>query len=124
MRHEALKNDLDLPANPRFGALGIRVLIVVASLFAGNAARAQDVEAGKHIAQTWCSGCHRITAEGPKTGSDAVPSFSSIAQEESTTAISLAAFLSTPHPRMPNYVLSRTEMRDVSAYILSLRKAH
>lgn len=122
MRHEALKNDL--PANARFGAPGIWALIVFASLFAANATRAQDVEAGKHIAQTWCSGCHRITAEDSKTGSDAVPSFSSIAQEESTTSISLAAFLSTPHPRMPNYALSRTEMRDVSAYILSLRKAH
>jgi len=122
MSREALQKDL--PANPGFKALGIGILLVAACLFAGSAARAQNVEAGKHIAQTWCSGCHLIGAEGPKTGSDATPSFSSIAQEKSTTAISLAAFLSTPHPRMPNYVLSRTEMRDVSAYILSLRKAH
>lgn len=102
----------------------IRILFIAAAMVTVNAARAQNVEAGKHIAQTWCSACHRIAAEGQKTGNDAVPSFSSIAQEKSTTSISLAAFLSTPHPHMPNYVLSRTEMRDVSAYILSLRMAH
>jgi mono/diheme cytochrome c family protein len=120
MNHGALQRDLR--TKPGFGAVGI--LLVVASAFAGNAARAQNVETGKHIAQTWCSGCHNVAAEGAKTGSDATPSFSAIAQEQSTTSISLVAFLSTPHPHMPNYVLSRTEMRDVSAYILSLRKAH
>lgn len=102
----------------------IQILFIAASVLTVSAARAQNVEAGKHIAQTWCSGCHRIAAEGQKTGSDVAPSFSSIAQDKSTTSISLAAFLSTPHPHMPNYVLSLTETRDVSAYILSLRKAH
>ena len=98
-------------------------LSIAAFLLAVSAARAQNVESGKHIAQTWCSGCHRIAVEGQKTGRDVAPSFSSIAQMKSTTSISLAAFLSTPHPHMPNYVLSRTEMRDVSAYIISLRKS-
>jgi hypothetical protein len=38
----------------------------------------------------------------------------------STTSTSLNAFLSTPHPSMPDYALSRQEIADVSAYILSL----
>ena len=101
----------------------IRILFIAVSLLSMNTARAQHVESGKHIAQTWCSGCHQIAPKGQMMSSDAAPSFSSIAQEKSTTSISLAAFLSTPHPHMPNYVLSRTEMRDVSAYIISLRKA-
>jgi mono/diheme cytochrome c family protein len=41
---------------------------------------------------------------------------------KSTTEMSLAAFLTTPHGRMPNFSLSRAEIRDVSAYILSLRQ--
>jgi mono/diheme cytochrome c family protein len=99
-----------------------RICLVGAALLTTGAASAQDVEAGKQFAQTSCSGCHRIAAEEPKTTSDAVPSFSPIAQMKSTIAMSLAAFLTTPHANMPNLVLSRTEIRDVSAYILSLRK--
>jgi mono/diheme cytochrome c family protein len=99
-----------------------RTLCIGAVLLATGAARAQDIESGKQIAQTSCSGCHRIAGEEQKTTSDAVPSFSSVAQMKSTTAISLAAFLTTPHANMPNLVLSRSEIRDVSAYILSLRK--
>jgi hypothetical protein len=41
----------------------------------------------------------------------------------STTEAGLAAFLSTPHGKMPDYSLSRNEIRNVSAYILSLRLA-
>jgi mono/diheme cytochrome c family protein len=93
-----------------------------AALFAGGAARGQNIDAGKRFAQTSCSGCHRIDGEAPKTTSDEVPSFAAIARMKSTTEMSLAAFLMTPHANMPNLVLSRTEIRDVSAYILSLRQ--
>jgi len=98
------------------------IVVIAAALLAAGAARAQDIVSGKHIAQVWCSSCHKIGSEETKAVSDAVPSFSSIGQMKSTTATSLAAFLSTPHANMPNFVLSRTEIRDVSAYILSLRK--
>ena len=74
------------------------------------------------LAQTWCSGCHRVDGEAKRIQSDAVPSFTSIAQMGSTTVMSLSAFLSTPHSRMPDYALTRTEIENVSAYILSLRK--
>jgi hypothetical protein len=40
----------------------------------------------------------------------------------STNETSLEIFLSTSHPRMANYALTRDEIRDVSAYILSLRR--
>ena len=39
----------------------------------------------------------------------------------STTAMSLHAFLQTPHPRMPNYILSAGEIDAVSSYILSMK---
>jgi len=97
-------------------------LVGAVLLFATGGVRAQDIESGKQIAQVSCSGCHRIAGEEPKTTSDAVPSFSSIGQMKSTTPMSLAAFLATPHANMPDLVLSRDEIRDVSAYILSLRK--
>ena len=38
-----------------------------------------------------------------------------------TTRLSLTVFLSTPHHRMPDYSLTRQEIANVSAYILSLK---
>jgi mono/diheme cytochrome c family protein len=84
---------------------------------------AQDVAAGETVAKRWCAGCHEVGANGRQTSSDATPpSFVSVANMSSATAMSLSVFLSTPHPRMPDYSLSRNDITNVSAYILSLRK--
>src|SRR5476651_173970 len=100
----------------------LRVLATAAALLATTEVQAQSISAGDQIAHSWCSGCHRVDTEQQKIVSDAVPPFSSIAQMSSTTAMSLTVFLSTSHERMPNFSLTRGEIRDVSAYILSLRK--
>jgi mono/diheme cytochrome c family protein len=100
----------------------IGALVLAAASLMANAAKAQDIYAGRQLAQTWCSGCHQVDNRARKAGNDAIPSFPSIAQMNSTTAMSLAAFLSTSHGRMPDYALSETEIQNVSAFILSLRK--
>ena len=41
---------------------------------------------------------------------------------KSTTPMSLRAFLQTPHSRMPDLRLSRDEIDNLTAYILSLRR--
>jgi hypothetical protein len=46
---------------------------------------------------------------------------SRLAAQTSITPMALDAFLQTPHHRMPDLHLSRAEIDDVSAYILSLR---
>lgn len=90
---------------------------------ASQSAGAQNLTNGERIAKSWCAACHRISPNAPISGAnDAAPSFSSIARMGSTTEASLAAFLSTSHARMPDYSLTRGEIADVSAYILSLRK--
>lgn len=82
-------------------------------------AAAQDEKSGFQLAKRSCSGCHEI---GMAPVQNAVsPPFAAIARMPSTTATSLNAFLSTPHHRMPDYILTRQEIADVSAYILSLR---
>ena len=84
---------------------------------------AQNRANGELIAKTWCAGCHVIDGASPPFGrSDAIPSFSAVANMSSTTAASLRVFLSTPHARMPDYNLTQREIADVSEYILSLRK--
>ena len=100
------------------------ILFTAAALLAAGAARAQDFSTGKGVAQVWCSDCHLVDPLERKSGRDSAPTFLSIARMKSTTEASLAAFLSTPHGRgrMPDLVLNREEIQDVSAYILSLRK--
>ena len=98
------------------------MFILAAGLFAPVPVHAQDLFNGQRIAKVWCSNCHVVDAREHKTGSDVVPSFQSIARMESTTEMSLEAFLRTTHGRMPNFELTQTEIHDVVAYILTLRK--
>ena len=106
--------------------LAIRGLIGTATVAIGFGmmpveAFAQQAEAGHQIAKTWCAGCHQVERTGQATQSDAIPSFASIARMKSTTLTSLQVFLSTPHAQMPDYTLTRDEIRNVSSYIMSLK---
>ncbi len=80
-----------------------------------------DPAAGLEIARTWCANCHVVDTKPTRAG-DAVPSFPTIAAMKSTTALSLQAFLTTPHGGMPNFQLSRGQVDDAVAYILTLKK--
>ena len=96
-------------------------LALSAMLAAAASAQAHDIANGKVIAQVWCGNCHRVDRTSGNAAHDATPSFGAIADKKSTTAASLAIFLKTRHGGMPDLTLSRHEIDDVSAYILSLR---
>lgn len=100
----------------------MRRVILAAALVAATGAHAHDIANGKAIAQVWCSNCHLVDPRDQRPARDATPTFPSIAQKKSTTAASLAAFLKARHGAMPDLSLSRDEIEDVSAYILSLRR--
>ncbi len=99
---------------------GLVIMVSLSPVVSGSAL-AQRVDSGEQIAKTWCAGCHVIGRGEQKYTNDAVPSFVSIAQMKTTTATGLEVFLSTPHTKMPDYTLTREEIRDVSAYIMSLK---
>jgi mono/diheme cytochrome c family protein len=82
---------------------------------------AGDPASGRKIATTLCSSCHRVL---PMTLPDEgdPPSFQSIADQPSTTGISLNVFLHSNHNNMPDFILSSAESSDLIAYILSLKK--
>ena len=97
--------------------------VAAAGLTAGSALAQQppgDAARGHALAKTWCSSCHQIEAH-EMTAKDAVPSLASVAAMKSTTALSLQAFLQTPHGNMPDWRLTRQQIDDVVAYILTLR---
>jgi mono/diheme cytochrome c family protein len=102
-----------------------RIIAVAAVALMALPAAAQesgDRLAGHDLAVRWCSSCHVVDPGQQRQGTDAVPTFAAIAAMKSTTAMSLTAFLSTSHTPMPDYSLSRDDIANVSAYILSLRK--
>jgi mono/diheme cytochrome c family protein len=94
--------------------------MLVALLF-GPAWSAGDAERGRQLAERWCASCH-LVGPGQREASADVPTFSAIAGREDLPESLLAAFLTTPHPPMPNMALSRQEIADVLAYIRSLRQ--
>lgn len=79
---------------------------------------AQDLQMGYIVAQRSCASCHEI--ERGRFRSDVRPSFAAIASRPGTTMMSLEILLTNPHYRMPDY-LTRQEIADVSAYIVSLK---
>jgi mono/diheme cytochrome c family protein len=95
--------------------LGATVLIC---LLSGAAPATGDAQAGRQLAQTWCSACHAIGAPG--TATDAAPSWPAVAEDYRNDPDALRAWLLTDHPQMPNFDLSRSEIEDLVAYFATL----
>lgn len=98
----------------------ICLLLVVASTPGGSVASAANGDHGGDLAKRWCASCHVVT-NGQSQASADVPSFASVARRPDFSPERLAFFLLDPHPKMPNFPLSRTEASDIAAYIGSLR---
>ena len=81
-----------------------------------------DAEAGFVVAAEICVQCHAIAPEVSSVFPvpDA-PSFVDIADTPGMTAIALYAWMTTSHPTMPDIILPPDELRNVVAYILSLK---
>ena len=89
-----------------------------------------NVEAGRSMALLACTGCHIVAPDQPfkpvRVGPLQPPDFKDIANRPGLTADSLRHHLETlpdvpQNAHMPNMVLSSEELRDVVAFILSLR---
>lgn len=96
-------------------------LLMAAAWTTARAQESGDVAAGRHLAETWCSDCHVVSSTQQRGTSYGAPTFQAIAQMKSTTMMSIEAFLQTSHDRMLDLRLSRDQIDDVAAYILSLR---
>ena len=92
---------------------------------AGNTVNQEiQTQLGHELARLWCRQCHVVEPEGTGLAQSDAPTFSEVANREGQTAQKLEGFLIDPHPPMPNLNLSRDELRNLSTYILSLRRAN
>ena len=83
-----------------------------------------DAQRGRELAERVCSNCHKVNADPTGPVSTDVPSFPSIANRPGVTAESLAGRIIVPHPAMPGVQLTVRELREVIAYILSLKRTN
>lgn len=80
-----------------------------------------NVENGHALTQRLCITCHASAADNTGGGRPDVPSFPAIARTPNITPERLAGAILLPHPAMPGVPLTRDELRDVIAYIMSLK---
>lgn len=87
-------------------------------------ARKSSTSAGHALARQICSECHAVERKtAPSPNLDA-PGFRRIADTKGMTAKFLSIEIRRVHEVMPNINLNANELRDVVAYILSLRRGN
>lgn len=102
--------------------LRISVLVIGAILACTQATwAAGDAREGRRVAKRWCSGCHVIGHSSRQR--DTAPAFSVLANDPKKSAEYLKAWITNPHPPMPNFNLTRRTVDDLVAYIRSLHTA-
>jgi mono/diheme cytochrome c family protein len=95
--------------------------IVLGAAVAASSLQAGDVEAGFARAKAVCAKCHVVATGIGGGGTDGAPPFAAIANGLKRSEAQIKAFLTRPHGRMPDFVMTRREIDDLTAYILTLR---
>jgi mono/diheme cytochrome c family protein len=97
----------------------IALSLVLTSVVSATAGAA-DALKGETLAKRWCATCHVVSSQ-QQQGTTQSPPFSAIAGKPGFNETTLAYFLLTPHPRMPDMSLTRNEAADLAAYIKNQR---
>ncbi len=97
--------------------LSIAVFSFALAASGSASAMVADAAQGEKIARRWCAACHLVAPDQKEASAD-VASFAAAARHK--TNAELADFLTDPHPKMPDMMLSREEIADLVAYMRSL----
>jgi len=87
----------------------------------GASPETSNVSEGHRLAEAWCKACHVIDMRTAGTANTA-PDFVAIANQPSTTELSLKVFLGSNHRNMPNLILRPEPADNLVSYILSLKR--
>jgi mono/diheme cytochrome c family protein len=106
----------------RYVLAALLLLLSVPLALAGITSQ-PDPKQGKALAEKLCTNCHLVGGAVQKEHANAdVPSFPEIANLEGQTAGAITARIMLPKHPMPTIPLTKAELADLAAYILSLRK--
>lgn len=90
---------------------------------AGSMTPRPDAGKGRALAERVCIACHVVAREAASPVAADVPSFPAIANKQGQTMEAIAGRIVIPHPPMPAVPLSREEIANVVAYIMTLKDA-
>jgi mono/diheme cytochrome c family protein len=85
---------------------------------AATPAHAEDVyvASGHRLAQIWCGACHQVGTEDPPKPTPSLPELARL-----WSAPMLEKYMRSSHQNMPNFMLTATQIKDISAYLSSLK---
>lgn len=75
-----------------------------------------DVASGQRLAQIWCGSCHQLGAEDPQKPTPSLPELARL-----WSAPALENYMRASHANMPNFMLTAAQIKDISAYVSSLK---
>lgn len=78
-----------------------------------------DAETGLKLARVMCANCHMVE-HGAATALADVPPFMEIARRPGRTPDYIQTYVMSPHPPMPTLQLTRWDLENLAAYIVSL----
>lgn len=117
MRFFSLRNTLDV----RGLLMGASLLLVGAGAgTAGPVMDAPDPAHGEQLAMRLCANCHLVNSDQKQAVAD-VPSFKEIANQQNQTEGAIMARIVIPKHPMPVIPITKSELRDLAAYIMSQR---
>jgi mono/diheme cytochrome c family protein len=77
---------------------------------------------GAALAGQVCSQCHDVATGDSSVRNANAPSFASVANRPGMTGAKLEQWLTSLHPSMPNYLFDAVTVKDLAAYVMSLRE--
>jgi mono/diheme cytochrome c family protein len=96
-------------------------LLLWTTLAVAGATSKPDPVHGKDLAEKLCTNCHLVGSVQQQQPANAdVPSFHEIANREGQTAGAITARIMLPKHPMPQIPITKVELADLAAYILSL----
>jgi mono/diheme cytochrome c family protein len=105
-----------------YSAFSLIVLSLAAGpSFAAPTTQKPDPKHGQTLAERVCVACHVIT-KSPSTATVDVPSFPTIANEPGQSMETIAGRIVIPHPPMISIPLTRAEIADLAAYIMTFKE--
>jgi mono/diheme cytochrome c family protein len=78
---------------------------------------------GLRIARAICAECHLVDKGSGQSPNLVAPTFEHIANIPGMNSAALTAALRTSHKSMPNIIIKGSDLSDVIAYVLTMRKS-
>jgi mono/diheme cytochrome c family protein len=98
-------------------------MVLAVAAITAHAQPGPNPERGHELASRVCKTCHVIDRETTGPAHTDVPRFAAIAKQPWVNAEYVAARIMHPHPQMPGVPLTAQEIRDIAAYIMTLKRS-